>query len=129
MNEIFYCLFAETEHLFFFCCTAQKEFIEEYSALLIHIYQLPQDTFTRECFCTAFAGNPEEIIEIFNKNNGIKEDRLVRVSSILHELDKIFTGQTDALFVYIDGKDEHINQHFELVNKLVPNLKSDITKV
>ncbi len=129
MNKIFYCLFAETEHLFFFCCAVQKEFIEEYAALLVYLYQLPEGAFEEECFYTAFAGNREKIIETFNKSNGIKEDRLVRVSSILHELDKIFTGQTDVPFVYIDGNDEHINQHFELVDKLVPNLKSDITKV
>jgi hypothetical protein len=129
MNQIFYALFAETEHLFFFVCSGKREFIEEYASLLVHLYQLSEDAFEQECFYTAFAGNREEIIETFNKSNGIKENRLERVSSILHELDKIFTGQTDIPFIYVDGKPEHLQEHFELVDNLLPNHRNNITDI
>lgn len=127
----FYTFFAKTEQLFFFGCSPSHDFIEEYASILIHLYELPQEEFNQACFCIAFEGNPEDIIQAFNKNNGIgiKERKLEKVSSVLYELDRIFRGQTDVPFMYIDGEEEHIEQHYVQVKSLFPHFQVNLNKV
>lgn len=126
----FYTFFAKTEHLFFFGCSSSHDFIEEYASILIHLYQLPQEEY-QACFCVAFEGQQEDIIQAFNKNNGvgIQERKLEKVSLVLYELDRIFQGQSEVPFIYIDGEPEHIEQHYTQVKSLFPSFQVNLNKV
>jgi hypothetical protein len=129
--QTFHALLGESQHLFFFICAAQEEFTEGYGALLEQLYQMKRDAVEEECAYFIFSGSPAKIIDIFNECNGIKENRLERIAYILSEISKIFAGQTEVPFMYIDGQEENIDRHFELVKQIVPkhNSEGTITEV
>lgn len=130
-EQTFYAMFAETKDLFFFLCAAQEEFIEGYGALLEHLYQIKRDAFEQVGFYHIFAGNREYMTDTFNKGNGIVENRLERLAYIHSEMDKIFTLQSQAPFVYIDGYEQNVQKHFELTKQVVTNFgsKASVTSV
>jgi hypothetical protein len=123
----FYALLGESSHLFFFICSAQEDFIEGYGALLEQLYQMKRNAIEEECAYFIFSGSSQEITEIFNKCNGIKENRLERVTYILSEMDKIFAGKTEVPLVYIDGLPEDTDRHVELIKQIALNQTNDST--
>ncbi len=124
--QTFHALLGESSHLFFFICAAQEDFIEGYGALLEQLYQMKRNAPEEERAYFVFSGSPERIIDIFNQCNGIVENRLERVSYILSEINKMFAGKTEVPFMYIDGYQEDIERHFELVKQIAPNHNSPL---
>jgi hypothetical protein len=119
--QTFYALLGESQHLSFIICTSQEDIIEGYGALLEQLYQMKRDAVQEECAYFILAGSRQEITEIITKCNGIKENRLERVTYIRNQINEIFEGRTQAPFVYIDGYPEDIDRHFALMKRLMPN--------
>lgn len=126
--QTFYAFLAVTQDLFIFGCCVQKDFALNYVGVLIETYDLEQGLNTNNSFF-ACEGQPQEIIDLFVQNNRITKDKLLRTSTILHEIDKIFKGERKTPFVYVDGLDAHLHQHFELLKDSLPNHNLDVTNV
>lgn len=90
-----------------------------------HLYDMKRNTQGVECAYFIFAGSREKITEIITKCNGIKENRLERVTYIRSQINKIFEGKTQAPFVYVDGYQEDIDRHYVLVKQIMPNHGKD----